>query len=343
MHPSRELVAPFTTLLSALPGHAAASVLSHSDADGLASAAILVKALSRRNFPVSADITRKGESAWSPSILERVKTHNPQALLVSDLGSRGAPLLPTIPTVLIDHHQPTGVPDGASLISGYTLDPVPTSSLLCYWCAQAVGSDADLDWLAALGLLGDLGDKNPFAEWHNAAKRHRKTVLRDLTSLINAPRRSASGDATTALNILLDAASPREALSDGRTAELEAAKAEYNEALARGRRVPPRFNGEVALITVHSPCQIHPTVAQTWAGRLRKNIVLCANTGFLPGKINFAMRTSLDRNLLDFLERVKPSGAGEEYGRGHNRATGGSLPPESWAEFLSRLGFKNNE
>ena len=46
--------------------------------------------------------------------------------------------------------------------------------------------------------------------------------------------------------------------------------------------------GDVALIRLHSPCQVHPLVARTWRDRLPRSIVIAANTGYLPGRVNFA-------------------------------------------------------
>lgn len=37
-----------------------------------------------------------------------------------------------------------------------------------------------------------------------------------------------------------------------------------------GRRVPPKVAGDMALIRLTSPCQIHPLVAQSWVTRLRE-------------------------------------------------------------------------
>jgi single-stranded-DNA-specific exonuclease len=84
----------------------------------------------------------------------------------------------------------------------------------------------------------------------------------------------------------------------------------------------------------------HPRVGQR--NRLRKNIVICANTGYLPGRVNFAVRTATSRNLLEFLRDHKPSGAGEDYGRGHDKATGGSLTFEQWSVFRASLGFPDS-
>ena len=45
--------------------------------------------------------------------------------------------------------------------------------------------------------------------------------------------------------------------------------------------------------------QVHPLIAQRWTGRLRKNdkggklqMVMCANEGYLPGRVNFAARSA---------------------------------------------------
>ena len=43
-------------------------------------------------------------------------------------------------------------------------------------------------------------------------------------------------------------------------------------------------DGRVALLTIHSPYQVHPSVATRWSGTLKGAkqllVVMCANTGF---------------------------------------------------------------
>ena len=331
--------ATFCDFLEQLPRAGSVCVLGHSDVDGLASIAILTRALTAQGYNVTAEVTRKGESAWSDTTLKRLASHQPAALIIADLGSRDAPLLPGTPTLLIDHHRPTGVPPGATLITAYGEEPTATSGLIAYWCAEAIGQARDLDWIAAISILADLGDKTGFPEWLESRQRYGFSSLRQATTLLNSPRRAAKGDASPALNLLLRVSDPRALLADESATTLRDAKVEYDNALAAARRVAPKINGPVALITVHTPCQVHPAVAQMWTGRLAKNIVLCANTGYLPGRVNFSARTKLDMNLIEFLEEVRPTDAGDEFGRGHNRATGGSLRAEQWPEFLKRLGF----
>jgi single-stranded-DNA-specific exonuclease len=250
---------------------------------------------------------------------------------------------PDTPTILIDHHVPQGLPSSATVISGYGLEPTPTSSLLAYRCLQAVTDVSDLLWVAALGIIGDLGEKAPFAELMEARSRFGAKLLRDATSLINAPRRSSSGDATPALGLLMRVGHPREIISDQHPeqAELAEAKAEVKRAVDEARRIAPKFAGPVALILLDSPCQIHPLIAQSWTGRLRNNIVIAANTGFRQGYVHFAVRSATGQNLITFLRDKAPPGAGsdEAYGNGHEQATGGALKLEDWRVFAANLGF----
>src|SRR3954470_18603001 len=132
-----------------VPGRTVA-VLCHSDADGLAAGAILTLALRRVGHAVAAEATGKGEDAWAPAVADRLARHAPQALLVADLGSRDRPVLDGVPTLLIDHHRPDGVPTGATLVTGYGREPTPTSGLLAYWAAGAIAEADDLLWIAAV-------------------------------------------------------------------------------------------------------------------------------------------------------------------------------------------------
>jgi single-stranded-DNA-specific exonuclease len=114
---------------------------------------------------------------------------------------------------------------------------------------------------------------------------------------------------------------------------------EVNAAVQAGRRVAPRIKGEVALIRLHSPCQIHPLVAQSWRGRLKDKIVIAANTGYRPGWVHFSVRSATGTNLIDFLREKAPANADETYGSGHEQATGGALDPAGWNDFVASLGF----
>ena len=317
-------------------------ILGHHDADGLSSAAILSLALERAGRRTRIRVLGRGENVWSPEMAAELRAAEIGGLIVADLGTRAEPPLPGMATILLDHHVPTGVPEAALLISGHGLQPTPTTSLLAWRCAGAVAAVDDLLWLAALGIIGDMEEAAGFPELEAARERWGITALRKAVSLLNAPRRASAGDAGPALALLLKADGPKAVLSGEHpeTATLQAAKAEVQDALAEGRRAAPRIRGEVALISLNSPCQIHPLIAQQWKGRLKDKVVIAANAGYRPGWVHFAARTGQGTDLIEFLRRHRPEGADPvNYGNGHPQASGGALPPAAWNRFVTDLGF----
>lgn len=316
-------------------------ILSHFDADGLAAAALLSRALEGAGHRVAIELTGKGETPWDDAVRARLAAHAPGGLILADLGTRAEPVLPDCPTLVIDHHVPTGEPEDAITISGNGLSPEPTSALLACWAAVALGDVDDLLWLAAIGLIGDMEDGRDFPELSEAQARWGKTALRDAVSLLNAPRRTAAADAGPALRLLLRADGPK-AITKGTDADAEAlraAKLEVRAAMDTGKRTAPIVVGDVALIPLDTPCQIHPLIAQQWRGRLKDKIVIAANRGYRPGWVHFAARSASGRNLIDFLAEHRPAGADGRYGNGHAQATGGALRADDWNGFIRELGF----
>lgn len=316
-------------------------ILAHHDADGLSSAAILARALSAVGRRVDIRIVGRAENPWSEEIRAELRQRNTGGLIVADLGVRSGVLRAGTPTVVLDHHVPQGTPAGAVVISGFGMNPTPTSSLLAYRCAAALADVDHLVWLAALGIIGDAAEAYGFQEMTQARARHGVTVLRSAAVLINQPRRSSSGDAQPALSLLLKANDPREIVSGEHpeTALLVAARDEVRRELARVRRTAPRVAGPVALVCFASACQIHPLIAQMWSARMKGRIVIAANTGFRPGWVHFAARAAEDVDLVQFLRERAPPGADAHYGGGHRRASGGALRLEQWNDFVRTLGF----
>lgn len=332
--------AQFQHFLAQLPAGQLVGVLCHSDVDGLAAGAILARTLAQLGHTPVVEVTGKAESAWSAPVRERLLRRNLQALLVTDLGSRAQTLL-DVPTLLIDHHRPAGTPPGATLITGYGHEPTPTSGLLAYWCGQAVAPIDDLLWIAAISLLSDIGDHAPFAELDQARQRYKATPLRTATTLLNAPRRTASGNARPALALLLRANGPREIIAGPapEVAQLQTAKSEVNQAFAQAKKAAPVFRENVAMICIDTPCQIHPLIAQIWRTRLPAYIVMGVNIGYMPGYVHFSARAARGTNVIDFLRAHAPAGADERYGNGHDQASGGALTYAAWNEFAAGLGF----
>ena len=364
MLPESNIGSQFLQFLARIPDrNAHIHILTDSDADGLPAATILRLALQQAGYAnTTAEVRLKFESPWSPSVMERLRRTSPDALIIADLGSRSDPILPDLPTLLLDHHRPLGTPPGATLITAYrevapheSAREIPTTGLMAYRCAEAIlaPQHSKYLWLAAISLLSDLGDKAPFPELALARKLYGSGALRDLTSLLNAPRRSARGDASSALELLRIGTSPKQILTstDPHIAELrhqlQADKAEVAEALALARKLPPRFStavreelgADLVAIRLHTACQVHPLVAQQWRARFPKSVILGVNTGFRPGWVHFSGRAPQGVNLIRFLTDHRPEGADYSYGSGHDRASGGALKVPVWNRFAQELGF----
>ncbi|WP_220149814.1 hypothetical protein [Sphingomonas aracearum] len=162
-------------------------VVSHFDADGLAAAAVLVRALAAAGRRVEPLVLGKGETPWDAAVTERLRERAPGGVILADLGTRADPVLPGCATLVIDHHVPTGTPEGAITLSGNGLSPEPTTALLAWWAAGALGDVGDLLWLAAIGLIGDMEEGRAFPELMQAQARWGKTALREAVVLVNAP------------------------------------------------------------------------------------------------------------------------------------------------------------
>ena len=286
-------------------------------------------------------MTQKFENAWSESIRDRVQATSPDALVVCDLGVRARPVLDAVPTCFIDHHYFSDAPSNGDVITGFQVEPCPTSGLIAFWCASAVVDVADLEWIAAISLLSDSGERAPFVELTSAKSAHGLSALREATTLLNAARRSSSGNAQPALELLLRAASPREISRDHspEALSLREAKQEVNRAFAEAKRAAPKFSGSISILRIHTPCQVHPLIAQIWRTRLPKYIVFCANSGYRDGFVHFSGRCGKGTDLIAFLRDHAPEDPGDNYGRGHPQAAGGWLPVKVWNSWTAALGF----
>jgi single-stranded-DNA-specific exonuclease len=297
----------------------AVAVVPHTDADGLAAGALALR--ERGEGAGAAVLLGRGETPWGPGVS---LPDGPLAIL--DWGVRALDR----PALVVDHHSPEAGPrEDQVVVSSYGEVPeAPTAVLM----ARIVpGAPA---WLAAVGAVGDLGtDGFERPETRGAPKG----AVRRLAGLVNAPRRLPDGPVRTALALLVEHDDAAGALADPRVAELEEAKRVWRAEFDRAVRTAPRVGERAALLRFSSPCQVHPVVAQAWARRLTPRVVLAANDGYLPGRVNFSARGG-EGSLVALLRGALPDAEGE-FAHGHDRATGGSLAPEQFERLLTALGL----
>jgi single-stranded-DNA-specific exonuclease len=296
----------------------ATHVVPHTDADGLAAGALALRA--RGETAADAVLLARGETPWGPDA--PVPT-GPLAIL--DWGVRS----PAPAGLIVDHHVPEATNEALGPDVTLLSDTSPPTAALMRRLTPDQPS-----WLAAVGAVGDLGDKGfALPECEGAAK----TAVRKLVPLVNAPRRLPDGPVRTALALLVEHEDPKAALADPRIAELDDARRAWRAEFDRVVRTPPAVGPSVALLRFASPAQVHPLVATTWARRLAPRVVMAANDDYLPGRVNFAVRGG-DGDLRALLRAALPDATGE-FAHGHARATGGSLSPADFERLTRALGI----
>ncbi len=140
-------------------------VVSHLDADGLAAAGIVGKALARRDAAFRIRIQK-----WlDEKVLDALLVDKPSLIIFTDFGSGDLEVLNSKlahrELVILDHHQPVGEADPAFIQVNPHLFGIDGSRDLsgagaAYFAAKALDkTNADLACVAVVGALGDLQDK----------------------------------------------------------------------------------------------------------------------------------------------------------------------------------------
>ncbi|MFZ3169395.1 MAG: DHH family phosphoesterase [Candidatus Methanoperedens sp.] len=136
--------------------HSCALVVSHIDADGLTSAAIMGKALERAGIDSRIIFLRQLDQ----KNLQEIASRNPQLVIFTDLGSGMLDAIKSLKlnAVIADHHQPQGKhefhlnPHLFGLNGGIEV----SGSGMTYFIAREMGDNGDLSALAIVGAVGDL-------------------------------------------------------------------------------------------------------------------------------------------------------------------------------------------
>ncbi|WP_373048615.1 hypothetical protein [Vulgatibacter sp.] len=325
-----------------LRGAAAGSpvVVPDGDVDGLSSGLIACRTLERLGAKPVVIHPGKGEHVHTGAVRERIRAEAPDAVLVFDQGSRGLPIDAGAKALVVDHHQPVrGLPPDAVIASSFGHEPVANTSWLTFAICDGVADCRDLAWLAILGTVGDLGTESQIPGAKELLRRVGVTAVREAVALLNAPRRHGAHDVAAAWSVLAAATGPAD-IAKGRVPGVELLqryRAEVRAEVDRCAKTRPIVAGQVALLAFRSPAKVHPLVAARWTRRFPDAIVIAANYGYLPGRVNFVLRSAAPIDLLAWLHGLGVPLPGDA-GYGHARATGGSLPVDRFEELLAAAG-----
>tara|TARA_Y100000034_G_scaffold127172_1_gene179583 strand:+ start:381 stop:1700 length:1320 start_codon:yes stop_codon:yes gene_type:complete len=135
-------------------------VVSHFDTDGITSAAIITKALQRLGINFQLKIV-KGLQESSFEELPQDKI-----ILFVDLASNSFDYIKKLKTevFILDHHEITeDIPENVTMINPHLYEDKEdlSSAVLCYLFAKELDEqNADLAYLAIIGMVGDMLEKN---------------------------------------------------------------------------------------------------------------------------------------------------------------------------------------
>jgi single-stranded-DNA-specific exonuclease len=238
---------------------------------------------------------------------------------------------PAAPLLYVDHHADPEPVDGVVLHAGETGD---RSTSLLAW--RLLGRPPELAWLAAVGEVGDLGERALGALELGAAGL--RNGIRRLATLASARGRLRDGAIDVASDLLALAATAEKALAAPRIGELERARVAVDHCRRDAIRALHRSGDAAALVRLDVPAKVRSQVAAACTRRLAPPIVVAANTGRRPDWISFAVRSAGPIDLPAWLRDVcePPPGSGD-YAGGHARATGGPLAPDAFEAFAAAV------
>jgi len=140
-------------------------VVSHLDADGLAAAGVIGKALTR----LDATFRIRIEKWIDPKIVEGIQAEKPSLIIFTDFGSGDLDTLNSElakkEVIILDHHQPVGEADSSFVhvnphVCGIDGSRDLSGAGAAYLVAKAIDkANVDLARIAVIGALGDLQDK----------------------------------------------------------------------------------------------------------------------------------------------------------------------------------------
>jgi len=326
---SRDALAVARRFLAALRGRRVL-VVPAPDADGLASAVLVVRALEAVGARGAVRVPGKGEQAHPSPLLERVRRANPDALVLLGMGDPGEEAAPGVPTLVVERTAPPAPPPSTRVLASTGDGSDVSTSVLALALVAPLVTPAPLEWLAAVGTVAALGAEAPVPFLEDALRRARRKAVMETVALVNAARRSSRFLAARAQEVLLRARGARD-IAEGQVAgveELRDCRVEVRREVERCARTPPRIAPRAALLLFSSEAQVHSLVARRWESRLPGQVVLAANTGYLPGRVDFTLRGP-------------PSPEVDALLRAHGaQPSGGSLPQPDFLRLAEGLGFR---
>ena len=187
------LVKRFKDFISSINKKDKVAVLHHTDPDGVCSGVIISKLIEKtRNKKIDLRINQKGNiHNITKETFDKLKKNKINIIIITDLSADEhlkdiKKLLKFAKVLIIDHHP---VYNNIKLknivmIKSSLVSDIPSAKYcaakLCYDLGNLVADLSDLDWIAAVGSIGDIATE-PFKSWLNKVfKKYKISMKKDL-------------------------------------------------------------------------------------------------------------------------------------------------------------------
>lgn len=154
-------------------------VISHFDTDGITSAAIFSRALSKWQKSFSLEIVKNLEESTIKNLPEN------HILVFLDLASNSLDYLKNKNTevFILDHHEIIqDIPSNVTLINPHlTKDEIISSAAICYLFSKELGkADKEMATLAVLGMIGDNLERDILKVYNDIIRDSETTIKKGL-------------------------------------------------------------------------------------------------------------------------------------------------------------------
>lgn len=309
-------------------------VLHHSDADGLCSAAILMRHLDSRGVETESIIS--ADPVIHTNLFNEIENENPENLILLDLGGEAGPsirrLSKKMNVLVIDHHQIFENDFGGADFLNPHLFELPDESVAptSYLVYKTVGN---LDWISAIGVVADRGEK-PCSGFLDDVRERYDADFEKLVNLLDSA--DAAKKSKEALQLLLKAEKPEDLLENDRLEQYESlVSLEVRQIIKAHEEEGKWLSDDVFFYEISSDFEIKGNISNQLQEIYPDKVII---VGEIEGdSFNLSFRT--ERKDVDFPKAIKASieGMEEATGGGHAGAAGAKVPLENKKEFLEKF------
>ncbi|MBW3004386.1 hypothetical protein KY310_00955 [Candidatus Woesearchaeota archaeon] len=352
---NQALVNRFKRFVNSITPKDRIAVIHHTDPDGVCSGVIISKVVERvRGKKIDLRLNQKGNvHVITPKTFNLLKSKKINKLILTDLGADENPkylkkMEEFADVLLIDHHKIYNNLSSKKTVFikpqlFCSIDPARyATAKMCYDLGGLVADVSDLDWLAAVGSVGDIATK-PWASWLNRVfKRYKikkqkdlfKTKFGQCAILISSAESFDVKNVKLAFDVLYKAKSYKDVLRSKLKTFRKKIDDELQKYLKQLKKnalfekdiiyyeVKPKYHTKSPLCTILGLKYPHKSVLV--ADISRNPVGISGRRGDVKIKIN--------KSLEDACKGISGASAG-----GHAVSAGATVPKKHYKKFKSRL------